>query len=111
MKEKINSSKRIAQAVPIWHRGPVLVSAGLKPLFEMVFSGAKALRMNTALFSMWLLFPLLLIVTSDWIGLFVIFQALTAAVRLRALPAARTLAAFSSIDLVSGGCEGECRAR
>lgn len=67
--------------------------------------------MNSALLFMWFLFPLLLIVTSDWIGLFVIFQALTAAVRLRALPAARTLAAFSSVDVVSVGCEGECRAR
>jgi hypothetical protein len=111
VKEKINFSKRIAQAVSISHRNPVLDSNWFKPMLEMVSSGSRIFRMNSALFSMWFLFPLLLIVTSDWIGLLVIFQALTAAVRLRALPAARTLAAFSAVDMVSGSCKGECRAR
>ena len=111
VKEKINFFSRIAQAVSIWHGNPVLDSNWAKPMFEKVSSGSRIFRTNSALFFMWFLFPLLLIVTSDWIGLLVIFQALTAAVRLRALPAARTLAAFSSVDMAAGGYERECRAR
>ncbi len=102
MKENVNFSARPAKAALLWRRGPML---------EMVSSGSRTLRMNSTLFSLWFLFPLLLIVTSDWIGLLVIFQALTAAVRLRTLPAAKTLAAFSSIDGSSTGCERQCRAR
>jgi hypothetical protein len=102
VKETVNFSARLDKSASPWHRGPML---------EMVSSGSRIFRMNSALFSLWFLFPLLLIVTSDWIGLLVVFQALTAAVRLRALPAAKTLAAFSSIDGSSTGCERQCRAR
>lgn len=111
MKENINFSMRLAKQALLWHRGPVHVSNGLRPVLEMVSSGARIFRVNSALFSMWFLFPLLLIVTSDWIGLLVIFQALTAAVRLRTSPAARSLAAFSAGDAAHGRYDGECCAR
>lgn len=92
-----------------WRRGPVLVWDGLRPVFEVVCSGSKVFRMNAALFSLWLLFPLFLVLTSDWIGLLVVFQAMTAAARLRNVPAAKALAACSSTRTSANRVKGEYR--
>jgi hypothetical protein len=75
-------------------------------MIRAVRSGSRLIRMNSALFSLWALFPLLLLVTSDWIGLLVVFQAMTAAARLRSAPAAKSLAAFSSMTAAPDRCEG-----
>lgn len=61
------------------------------------------------LFSLWLVFPLFLMLTSDWIGLLVAFQAITSAVRLQNAPAAKTLAACSSANVSANNVKGECR--
>ncbi len=111
VKEEVNFSARLANAASFWHRSPVLDPNRRKPMLEVFSSGSKAFRVNSALFAMWFLFPLFLILSSDWIGLLVIFQALTAAVRLRTMPAAKTLAAFSSMDAASASCEREYGAR
>lgn len=109
MKEKVNFSVSLAKAVSFRHRSPV--SNWFNPVLEVVSYGSKVFRVHAALFALWFLFPLFLVVTSDWIGLLVVFQALTAAVRLRTIPAAKTLAAFTTFDAASGHCEGECGAR
>lgn len=81
----------------------------LKPLLEVVNSGSKVLRINPVVFSLWLLLPLFLTLTSDWIGLLVVFQAMTAAVRLRKASPARTLAACSPASVSTSRVKGECR--
>jgi hypothetical protein len=111
VEENVNFSGRLAEEACIGRRRRVLVSDRLKPMLGVFSSGSRVFRANSALLSLWLVFPLMLILTSDWIGLLVIFQALTAAVRLRALPAARAMAAFSPVEARSGRYEGECRAR
>jgi hypothetical protein len=78
-------------------------------MIEVVNSGSKIFRMNPALLSLWLLFPLFLTLTSDWIGLLVVFQAMSAAVRLRNAPAAKTLAACSSTVVPAKRVKGEYR--
>lgn len=80
------------------------VSNGLRPLNNLIHSGIKKVRKNSAFFSLWILFPFSLVMTSDWIGLLVVFQALAAAVRLRNLPAARALAAIHAGTCT---CEGK----
>ncbi len=85
-----------ANAVSPWRRDPELVQNGSGPLFAVLCSRSKIFRMNIALFSLWLMFPLFLVLTSDWIGLLVTFQAMTMALRLRKAPAAKAFVAPSS---------------
>lgn len=99
-------------AAPAWFRDRLLEPAWnrLQPLVEVVRSGAKVFRMNPLLFSLWFLLPLLLVLTSDWIGVLVAFQAMTAALRLRNGPAAKALATCSSASVPANTVKGECRA-
>lgn len=98
-----------ATVASLWRGGSELLRNRLRPLFEVIDSGSRIFRMNTALFSLWLLFPLFLILTSDWIGLLVVFQAMTAAVRLRSAPAAKALAVSPCTSVSANRVEGEYR--
>ena len=106
MTETINFSAHLAKVASLWRRSPELVRNGLRAMMKAVRSGSKLIRMNAALFSLWLLFPLFLLLTRDWIGLLVVFQAMTAAGRLRSTPAAKRLAAFSSMNAGPDRCKG-----
>lgn len=110
MAETINFSTHAATPASIWGRGLEPVRKRLKPLFEVVCEGSKVLRINPALCFLWLLFPLSLILISDWIGLLVLFQAATVAVRLRNAPAAKTLATCSPASAPANPIRGEYRA-
>jgi hypothetical protein len=90
-------------------RSPELVRNGLRPWFEVVSWGSKVFRMIPVLFSIWLLFPLFLMLTSDWIGLLIVFQAMTSAVCLQKTPAAKPLTACSSANVSANNVKGECR--
>jgi hypothetical protein len=90
-------------------RSPELVRKGLRPLFEIASLGSKVFRMIPVLFSIWLLFPLFLMLTSDWIGLLIVFQAMTSAVCLQKTPAAKPVAACSSTSAPPNNVKGECR--
>jgi hypothetical protein len=93
-----------------WRHSRELVRNRLRPMIAVVSSGSKLLRKNSALFYLWLLFPLFLVLTSDWIGLLIVFQAMTAAVRLRNAPAAQTIAACSSPSVSARRVKGGYRA-
>jgi hypothetical protein len=81
----------------------------LQPIAEVIGSGSKVFHTNPILFSLWLLLPLSFALSSDWIGLLVVFQAMTAAVRLHNAPAANALASCSSTTRPAHTVEGECR--
>ncbi len=106
MTDMIRIPEHKARVAALWRRSPEPVRSTLRPMIRVVRSGSRLVRMNSALFSLWVLFPLLLLFTSDWIGLLVVFQAMTAAVRLRSTPAAKSLAAFSSMTAAPDRCEG-----
>lgn len=107
MTEKVHFSACQAKVASLWRRSAKLVPNRLRPMIEVISSGSKVFRMNPVVFLPWLLFPFFLILTSDWIGLLVVFQAMTAAVRLRNRAAAKTLAAFSSMSAAPDNCKGE----
>lgn len=109
MPEMIHFSAHAATVISLWRRGPELLRNRLRPMMEVICSGSKTFAMNPALFSLWLLFPLFLVLTSDWIGLLVIFQAVTAAVRLRNTPAVKSPATCSSTCVSANGIKGEYR--
>ena len=96
MAEKINFLTHPAAPATLWGRSFEPVRKRFKPMLEVVRSGSKTLRINPVLCFLWFLFPLSLILISDWIGLLVVFQAATVALRLRNAPAAKTLAASAS---------------
>jgi hypothetical protein len=109
MTEMINFSTNAATPASFWGRGLEPVRNRLKPLIEVVCAGSKVLRINPVLCFLWLLFPLSLILISDWIGLLVVFQAATVAVRLRNTPAAKTLAPCSPTSASANPLQGEYR--
>ncbi len=110
MTEKIHFSACLAKLAAICRRSSEPVPIRLKPMLAVAGSGYKVFRINPVLFSLWFLFPVSLLLASDWIGLLVAFQAATAAVRLRDLPPG-SLAAFSSLDAARSQCEGDFHAR
>jgi hypothetical protein len=81
----------------------------LKPLFQTACSGTKILHMSSVALFLWLLFPLFLMLTSDWIGLLVVFQAMTVAVRLRDESAEKAITASSSTSISVNKFKGEYR--
>jgi len=105
--EMTRFSACLAKVASLSRRSAKFVPNRLRPTIVVICSGSKVFRMNPVVFSLWLLFPFSLILTSDWIGLLVVFQAMTAAVRLRKTAAAETLAAFSSMSAAPGNCKGE----
>ena len=111
MTETIHLSAHLAKVASLWRRNRGLAPNRLRPMTEAVRSGSRVFRMNPAVFSLWLLFPMLLTLTSDWIGLLVVFQAMTAAVRLQNSPAAKTLAAVSSMSAAPNRYEGQYHVR
>jgi hypothetical protein len=82
----------------------------LKPLVEVVNSGSKVLQVNPVILFLSLLFPFFLALTSDWIGLLVVFQAATAAICLRNAPATKALVADSAMKFSTNLVKGEPRA-
>lgn len=84
-------------------RGHKFVRNRIRRIVELVYYGAKLSRTNSVLLSLWLLFPLLLFLTSDWIGLLVVFQAMTMAVRMRNRADGKTLVACSVSSMSSKG--------
>ena len=107
MAEMTHFLARLAKVASLWRRSAKFVPNRLRSMSEVIGSGSKVFRMNPVVFCLWLLYPFFLILTSDWIGLLVVFQAMTAAVRLRNTAAAKTLAAFSSMSTASDNCKGE----
>jgi hypothetical protein len=99
-----------ATVASLWRRSPELVRNRLGPMIEVVVSGSRVFRMNAAVFSLWLLFPLFLMLASDWIGLLVIFQAMTAALRLQSAPVAKADVVPSSRRASANRVKGEYRA-
>jgi hypothetical protein len=110
VKEIIDSSAHQVKVASLWHRSLKLVRNRITRIVEVVYYGAKLSRTNAVLLPLWLLFPVFLILTSDWIGLLVIFQAVTVAVRMGNTAAAKTLAACSAADASSARGNGEYRA-
>lgn len=110
MKEMIHFSAHQAKAASTLSRILELVRNKTTRAINVVCSDSKHLRTNAVLLSLWLIFPLFLFLTSDWIGLLVIFQAMTAAVRMRNSAAAETLAACSSSGVSLNRGKGDYRA-
>lgn len=106
MREMIHFHAHTATAASCRRRNSELVRDRLAPMLEVVCSGSRIFRTNAILFSLWLMFPLFLILTSDWIGLLVVFQAITAALRLRIAPA---LAVCPSTRVSANRVKGEYR--
>lgn len=98
-----------ATLASLWRRSPELLRNRLRPVIEVVVSGSRIFRMNVVVFSLWLLFPLFLMLASDWIGLLVIFQAMTAALRLQNAPEARAVAVCPSRRVSAKRVKGEYR--
>jgi hypothetical protein len=109
VREMIHFPAHPATAASPWRRSAELVRNELGSIFEIVCSGSKIFRMNAIFFSLWLMFPLFLFLTSDWIGLLVVFQAIAAALRLRIAPAATALAVCSSTRVSANSFKGEYR--
>ena len=109
MAETIDFRSRSASTDDTRLRGAELVRVSLARLIEIVGSGSRVFRMNPLLFFLWVLFPLFLVLTSDWIGLLVIFQAITAAVRLQNAPTAKKLAYWSPSSAPASRLKGEYR--
>lgn len=109
MAETVHFPARPATVVRPWHRGSELFRNRLARILEVISTGSKVFRMNPILFFLWILFPLFLVLTSDWIGLLVVFQAITAAVRLRHAPVARKLSYCSSSSAPASRIKGEIR--
>jgi hypothetical protein len=109
VKEMIKFSAHQVKVASRWRRSLKLVRNMMARIVEVVYYGAKLSRTNTILLPLWLLFPLFLILTSDWIGLLVIFQAVTVAVRMQNTAAEKTLAACSATSVSSNRGEGEYR--
>jgi hypothetical protein len=110
VKEMIDFSAHQVKVPSHWRRNLEFVRNRITRIVEVVYYGAKLSRTNTVLLPLWLLFPLFLFLTSDWIGLLVVFQALTAAVRMRNIAAVKTLATCSATSVSSNKGEGEHRA-
>jgi len=96
-------------SLPVWRRSIKHARNRLEPSREVIASGFKILGPNGVLCAFWLLFPLFLILSSDWIGVLVVFQAMTAALHLRNAPAAKILSVSSSNSVPSGAIKGEYR--
>lgn len=109
MAEMIDFPAPSATVVAPWRRGAELLRSRLQRLYEIVDSGSKVFRMNPVIFSLWFLFPLFLVVTSDWIGLLVVFQAAAAALRLQKAPVAKKLTHFSPSSAPANRIRGEYR--
>lgn len=107
MTETIHLTACLAKVASLWRRSAEPVRSRLRPMIEVVCAGSKVCRMNPVIFSLWLLFPFFLVLTSDWIGLLVVFQATTAAVRLRNTAAVKTLAAYANMSTAANHCKGE----
>lgn len=105
--EMIEFYARLVKVASHWRRSLGCGWQRLKPTIKAVCSRSRLLRVNVIALSLWLLFPLLLRMTSDWIGLLAAFQVMTAAVRLRNAPAAKALAAFSTLSEAPNSCAGE----
>lgn len=74
----------------VWRRSLRHAPKRLRPLLAVVSSGSKILETNRISCFLWLLLPLFLILSSDWIGILVVFQAMTTALRLRNAPRLRS---------------------
>lgn len=107
MAEMAHLSACLAKVDALWRRSARLVPKRLRPMIEVISSGSKVFGMKPVVFCLWLLFPFFLVLTSDWIGLLVAFQAMTAAVRLRNTAAMKTLTGFSSMSTAPDSCKGE----
>lgn len=107
VKEMIDLSAHQVKVASRWRRSLEFVRNMITRIVEVVYYGAKLSRTNTILLPLWLLFPLFLFLTSDWIGLLVVFQAVTVAVRIRNTAVAKTLAACSATSVSSTGGKGE----
>ena len=110
MTKVVHFSASLAKVASLWRHSAKLVPNRLKPMIEVISFGSKVFRMNPVVFLVWLVFPFFLVLTSDWIGLLVVFQAMTAAVRLRNRAATKTLAGFSSMSSASAAsdnCKGD----
>jgi hypothetical protein len=110
VKEMVNFSAHQVKAASPWRRSLELVRNKITRIVEVVYFGAKLSRTNSVLLPLWLLFPLFLFLTSDWIGLLVVFQAVTVAVRMRNTAAAKTLAVCAATSISSNRGNGEYRA-
>jgi hypothetical protein len=108
--ELITFPAHSAAPASLWERLLEPARKRLQPMAEVIGSGSKVFHINPVLFFLWLLLPLSLALSSDWIGLLVVFQAMTAALRLRPAPAASALASCSSTNRPAHTVEGECRA-
>ncbi|HEV2136214.1 MAG TPA: hypothetical protein VGR47_18390 [Terracidiphilus sp.] len=109
MTQMIHFPAETATGASLWRRSPELLRNRLRPMVEVVVSGSRVFRMNALVFSLWLLFPLFLMLASDWIGLLVIFQAMTAALRLQNAPAATAVRVRSSTRVPANRVRGEYR--
>jgi hypothetical protein len=111
VKESIHFSAHQAKVHSHWRRSLALIRNKLTRIVEGACFGSKHVRRNVVLLSFWLLFPFSLILTRDWIGLLVIFQVMTGAVRMQNVAAAKALAACSPTSMRSNWAKGEYRAR
>ena len=101
MKEMSYFSAHEVKVASHWRRGHKFVRNRIRRIVEVIYYGAKLSRTNTVLLPLWLLFPLFLFLTSDWIGLLVVFQAMTMAVRMRNRADGTTLVACSAASMSS----------
>lgn len=109
VKEMGYLSAQQVKVVSRWCRGLKFIRNGITRIVEVIYYGAKLSRTTTILLPLWLLFPLFLFLTSDWIGLLVVFQAMTMAVRMRNTAAAKTLAGCAAGRMSSSRGKGEYR--
>lgn len=107
MKEMIYCSARHGKMALAWRRCLKVVRNRITRIVEVVYYGVRLARTNTIFLPLLLLLPLFLILTSDWIGVLVVFQATSAAVRMRSKETAREVAACSLISAQSDRCKGE----
>ena len=95
-------------AIPLswWRRSLKHARKRLKPLQVVVSTASETLGMSRISFFLWLLLPLCLTLSSDWIGVLVVFQSMTAALRLRNTSAVKILSSGSSTSLPCNAAPG-----